>query len=1004
MSIIVREEEGNVSSLDNAIYPISPGFFLADNGNVKSEFYQEGNEVVFVSNDRRISWTPRDMRYIDSTGFEEVVYTVQEVPLEIKANYARYNRSMPDVDDWFIQENDRLKHQILIQGFQPDPSPWMFGSVDFAVGGKMKFDDDLKIFAEGVERINPFETTGGIQIFDGDKLVFELPQVVAFDSAFDREVVYGKYRVWFDDEGEMMFDIIVSYEWMTAAERVYPVVIDPTIVNGYESSIQGPRKSVQLANGWIINAVYSSTNANIRFYVSKDEGQTYTLLTSLTGSGIGSVGANRITIDNKGNVIYVLVADAPFNNVQMPISVYYFDATTVGTNVVNKQQAGAMKYTDSVAMKIDGNNLHIATSGSDTGPFVDNYIKGTINSDSTVTFSSLEVASSDATYYHIRPAIEVVAGVPVILSLYGSTGPGGQFPSLVSVSKVNGTWQPRVTIDTASGTGGDEITAPSLHRDVYGNLHVAYRKYYDIRYSKSANKGLTWDAPTVIVDAQAQKDPAIAVYQSIIHVYYGSLYPNYYPKRVIFNGFTWGSPESLVPGNSINHIQANSNTENNSIFYMYTYNNQNVYGEYLKLNSPPNAPILSQKDNFDASGDSTFAWQYSDANPSDSQTAYQLQIVDASNGTVVLDTSKIANAQTNHTIIGGTLANNKQYQFRVRTWDNSDTAGPYSDYGVFRTSSKPTVTILNPQQDQTVPFASLTVSWSMSDPESEGQSAYNVELLSEVGDVVWSSGKVQDSRSRSLTLGQALENGLSYRVRITVWDGQNVPSVPAEIPFAVSYTPPKSPIVSVVSETAYVDISILNPEPTGSEPTIVGNDLYRRKQGGDWIRIAKNIFASYRDFSVASGETYEYKVLAIGDNLTSSESTVHQASISLRGIWLYDINDAENTLHNFRYDGDGRSSQWEIESSTMRFKGRTRPVTETGEMEDYVVPFALILKESAERQALEKIIYSRNIVCYRDGKGRKLFGLITRFPLADEIWGGQTTELEIMRIDYEESV
>ncbi len=108
MGVVVDfAEEMEKLNLDNSIKlrPASedkPEYYASDNGVIRTEFYSEGNKVVFESKGRRFSWTPSAMKYVDEFGTEDSVFNVQDVPLENKANYARFNRSMPDVDDWFI--------------------------------------------------------------------------------------------------------------------------------------------------------------------------------------------------------------------------------------------------------------------------------------------------------------------------------------------------------------------------------------------------------------------------------------------------------------------------------------------------------------------------------------------------------------------------------------------------------------------------------------------------------------------------------------------------------------------------------------------------------------------------------------------------------------------------------------------------------------------------------------------------------------------------------------
>src|ERR1051325_481376 len=109
--------------LNNTITKRAEGEFEADNGTIRAEFLEQGNRVIFHMGERAVTWQPLSMKYVDEFGGEDHLYSVQDAPLEVKGNQARFNRAMPDIDDWFIMENDQVKHQILVQGFQRDPMP-----------------------------------------------------------------------------------------------------------------------------------------------------------------------------------------------------------------------------------------------------------------------------------------------------------------------------------------------------------------------------------------------------------------------------------------------------------------------------------------------------------------------------------------------------------------------------------------------------------------------------------------------------------------------------------------------------------------------------------------------------------------------------------------------------------------------------------------------------------------------------------------------------------------
>lgn len=1005
--------------LDNSLKLIEPGYYEVDNGRVKSEFHELGNEVVFINKNRRISWKPENMKYLDEFGIEDVIYSVEDVPLEVKGNYARYNRTMPDVDDWFIHENDRLKHQILVQGFQREPMPWLSGMIDFIIGGRMSFDADLTVIANGTEQRSSFETNGGIELFDGNDLIFTLPQIIAFDSNFNRTTTTGKYRVYFDDNADMRFDIVLDNEWIASMDRVYPIVIDPTVIvnTGYTLGYPNERRGVELANGWLVTAVYDSTNKKINLFKSSDRGETWTDLCYVQN------GTNSLiysAISSYGNTVHIA-----FNNeesLNMQTRFVKVDATTAeNTNVYANSVPvfGATKAEGFSGVSVftePTGKIHIASSFRVGSMSYNPYnIYYTSSSDGGVTWAVMRNLTNylEDIYKAYRPSVMVANGKPFVIFEFIE---GGTYYGISIAYYTGSAW-----IHSQNGvrySSQSDLQYSSVTVDKNNVLHAVWSENSEgngranILYSKSTDGGATWSAAIDLTPTDGRKNmPSITVGKNgYLYVFFiGGNYDGStgykQVSRVIFDGVSWSAEVNLTAYTTIKEMQVSTfydPTLNSNLVGWLWSDGSTVQFDKIVLNQAPNAPILSTRENFDNTSAATFTFTHSDPDPSDGQSAYQLQIVDTGNGLVVVDTGKVASTVGSYTLPSNSIMNGKQYQWRARTWDNTDTDGLWSDYFTFYTSAKPSVVITSITEGQSYVLSSMTVQWTMSDPESEGQSAYQVQLLSSTDEVLWDSGKVLDSRSRSRTLGYTLENDTSYKIRMTVWDAKDVKSESVAVSFNVAYTAPPVPIVEAVAASGHIVLTITNPVEVSPQPKAIGNDIYKRIDG-EWVRIAKDISYQYRDYAVKSGEEYEYKVRANGDNVTYADSDSVFSSTTFMGVWLHKITDPEGSVYKFKFDGRGRSSNWEPEHSFSKFAGRKYPVIETGVCQDEGVSFALDLISELDTEALKNIVKSRETVCYRDGRGRMITGVFTNFPLNDEKYG-QSVSLEINQIDYREGV
>lgn len=390
------------------------------------------------------------------------------------------------------------------------------------------------------------------------------------------------------------------------------------------------------------------------------------------------------------------------------------------------------------------------------------------------------------------------------------------------------------------------------------------------------------------------------------------------------------------------------------------------------------------------------SWQHNDAN-GDPQAKFDLQW-------------RLQGAQTWNTV---TQVTTNQYwdapantfprgiiEWQVRTYDQAGLSSPYSNIQTFLAGDKPAnPTITDPANGATIPIANPVVQWS-----SVGQTAYHVKLLDSNDNLLW---EIQaNSTNKAQTIQYDSQNSTDYKIQVAIKNADNLWSDFVTVNIHVSYTPSAVPIVTTTKGQGIITVSIDNPTPSGTQPNVSYNDLYRRKQGeSTWTRIATNIpaDASFVDYTPASGQVYEYFVRAWGDNGTYSDSYVVSESISFIGVWLHEADNPLETLHQFKLVSD-RSENWQPTAAMMQFAGRRLPVAEYDDAEQRTVSVKLsLLKDSNDREALEKLIRSKNTLCYRDARGRKMFCHVFQLPVDDEVYGN-TVNLTFEEVSYSEEV
>jgi hypothetical protein len=1008
--------------------------YVSDNGEIKATFAQDaqGQHVVeFEARGYTFRWIPREIKYIDpDLGLEDIIVSADNTsPLWVLRDYhARYDRHFPDVEEWFRVEGGKLKHYFSLRGDQRPPLD-ILQNPYLAVCGVLEYDPSLSVRGPlGMTMSGAFTSSDPIALVDADgREVFTLPAIVAWDQSSPPQVQRGTFFVEAIGEGRLEFSVGVPYEWLSRPDVSYPVIIDPTVVvaSAYDTSGNGGRKIVRLSNGWIVaTAQCTSSPQQINFYVSKDNGQTWSQLCYI--SMYADAGW---AIASSGTVVYALAAFTTGSVVNF----YSFDATTV-TNTAqsykSRPESGQTSFGSGVSLAVDGTGaIHsVWCSKNSTYPnsFNIRYSKSTDGGNTWATPTQVTMSNSSGNGWSNPCIVVTPSGVPVIIASYQNAG--GNSSNIICYVW-NGSNFTSKTVYTTTNLSYTQSN-PCAAVDSNDVIHVVWHgkdatdsTYNNIRYAKSSDGGATWSSASKLTSGNTydQQNPSITIDpNNKIRVFFqGRASGSYDQIRKIESadgGATWSSIADLT-SNTTGHAQNpqtlwskfNMNSSD-AVRYIWQDNQANaVKYDSILLNSPPNVPTLTPKANFDATTAQTFQWSFSDPNQGDSQSAYQLQIVDTSTGQTVLDTGKVGSTAQSYTLAANTLQNGKRYQWRVMVWDQAGAASPWSAYSTFETAAAPSVSITSPTAGGTVATSSVTPQWSYSDPAGNQQATYQVQLLDANNVVLWDSGQQSDPQGavRALTVGYTLANNTTYKVQLVVTNSKGVASAAVTQTFSTSFTPPATPTLTATAQNGYIRVAVTNPTPQGSQPVVAYNDIYRRETGTtNWVRIATNVpnNGSYDDYAAASGKQYDYKVTAVGNNGTSTDSAVASASLTLAGVWLHDPLDPPGTVRNFRLREQNRTVQTNYSQTMMQFEGRSLPVADiAGQKTQQVQVTISCATGTDDLAALYELIDRQTTLLYRDSRGRKIYGVVAAIPETEDWWGANV-QLTIQAVDYQEAV
>lgn len=344
---------------------------------------------------------------------------------------------------------------------------------------------------------------------------------------------------------------------------------------------------------------------------------------------------------------------------------------------------------------------------------------------------------------------------------------------------------------------------------------------------------------------------------------------------------TLGSPVLLdSTGRDDSYVSAkrgNAGSRVESVRMDGTVSPYTVVYDGVALNTAPNAPTLNAPVGgvtVDRGSMQRFSWTFSDPDPGDSQSAFDLQY---RVGTGAWTTVTQSTPNTFYDAPGGTFAA-ATYEWQVRTYDALGLVSPWSASAFFVAIDAPAgPTITNPTNGATISTNTGSVTWSQST-----QDGYQVRKVADnagaadTTTVYFDSGQVVDATTRTLALTFPVNNRFEH-IQVRTQTG-GIWSPYSSVRVNVSYTPPATPTLTLLTNSTLGRITVTpsHPTPSGGQPTVSSVNVHRRLASDTsvGIRIAKDQAASvpYVDATPASGVDYAYRVEAVGSNGTSTFS------------------------------------------------------------------------------------------------------------------------------------
>lgn len=460
-----------------------------------------------------------------------------------------------------------------------------------------------------------------------------------------------------------------------------------------------------------------------------------------------------------------------------------------------------------------------------------------------------------------------------------------------------------------------------------------------------------------------------------------------------------------------------ANTLTNGDSYQWrvnTWNQNNLEGTYSGYGSFNCAAAPSVSITTPAASGSvttsrlTVGWTYSDPS-SNTQQSFRVKLLASDDSTVVEDSGTVKSSGSQYTL-QTKLSNGSTYHVQVVVTNSQDITSSAADNSFSVSFTPPTaasvaLTVDNTKAAIQVAITQGATATSASTPTFSGTGNGTMSQPTTTNGTTASAAwvvKCTDATAPatfSVTVGGTGEGNATVGTAYT-YNG---------VSFTIS-----------AGSTAFATGDTF--DFTTTAVPVTSNDIHRAESGSSaFARIATAIAANgtYTDYAAKHGQGYDYYVVSNGNNGTSTPSaTVSTPGLNLQytGAWLHAVNDPAGTQVNLPYYNastyvsiDGTvpdTEQWTPTATTLQFAGRTNPAIQFGEPETAVYTRGNVAMGIPTDQwpQVKALLKSKDILCFRDGHGRKVFGVpAAGYTLTDMLFG-ELVSLVLTEVSYSEVV
>jgi hypothetical protein len=323
----------------------------------------------------------------------------------------------------------------------------------------------------------------------------------------------------------------------------------------------------------------------------------------------------------------------------------------------------------------------------------------------------------------------------------------------------------------------------------------------------------------------------------------------------------------------------------------------------------------------------TFQWIFSDPDPVDVQSAYQVLVVRASDNVTLNDTGKVVSSGQTAVIVVSTSYQDIDLQWKVRVWDGNDVVSAYSTPVTFQLILPPQVIITSPSVSVPYPSGAPYVAW--------GLDVYTVQysyraVITRISDsVVLGDTGVIVSTAQNYTFGPILAHNVAYKVDVTIVDTQSLSTTTTTFfsTFFIGLTVVNPVITNSYSDFGYVDI---NWASAVKDNAFDSWHVYRKNTVTlaitEVFSTTTHTVRSYRDYTAPANNTYQYSVTQRiyynGQYLESQPASPTPLLLFTEDYWFIHPTDVTKNFRLYVTKADGYTLDQDISEIKLIGRGR----------------------------------------------------------------------------------